>query len=120
MSIGFTLLLKDGCIFFCNDIIIKVYIDYGIFLGSNDLQLQDVIKEIQDLGLNIEDQGHPADYVGANMKKLKDGYFEFTCQRNDGEDTSTMREKTPVQQWQQRQCIEDNNTSTTIATMPVQ
>jgi hypothetical protein len=33
---------------------------YGVhgqcfFLGSNKLQLQEVIKEIQDLGLNIED-----------------------------------------------------------------
>ncbi len=55
-----------------------VYVDEGIFLGSDDLQLQDVIKEIQNLGLNIEDQGHPADYVGDNIKKLKDGSFEFT------------------------------------------
>ncbi len=56
-----------------------VYVDDGIFLGSDDLQLQDVIKEIQDLGLNIEDQCHPADYVeGVNIKMLKDGSFEFT------------------------------------------
>ncbi len=52
--------------------------DNGIFLGSNDLQLQDAIKEIQDLGLNIEDQGHPANWVGVNIKKLKDGSSEFT------------------------------------------
>jgi hypothetical protein len=52
-----------------------VYVDEGIFLGS---QLQEVIKDIQNLGLNIEDQGHPADYVGANIKKLKDGSYEFT------------------------------------------
>ncbi len=29
-----------------------VYVDDGIFLGSNDSQLQEVIKEIQNLGLN--------------------------------------------------------------------
>ncbi len=52
--------------------------DNSIFLGSNDLQLQEVIKEIQNLGLNIEDQGHPADYLGVNIKKLKDGSYEFT------------------------------------------
>ena len=57
-----------------------VYVDDGIFLGSNKLQLQEVIKEIQNLGLNIEDQGHPADYVGVNIKKLKDGSYEFTQQ----------------------------------------
>ncbi len=30
------------------------------------------------MGLNIEDQGHPADYVGVNIKHLKNGSYEFT------------------------------------------
>ncbi len=55
-----------------------VYVDNGIFLGNNDAELQQAIKEIQALGLNIEDQGHPADYVGVNIKKLCDGSIEFT------------------------------------------
>jgi hypothetical protein len=50
----------------------------GIFLSNNDLKLQDAINEIQDSGLNIEDQGHPADYVGVNITKLQDGSYEFT------------------------------------------
>jgi hypothetical protein len=77
-SIGFTTSLIDDCVFFCGNIIFMVYVDDGIFLGSDDLQLQEVIKEIQNLGLNIEDQGQPADYVGVNIKKLKDGSYEFT------------------------------------------
>jgi hypothetical protein len=72
--------LIDDCVFFCNDIIFMVYMDEGIFLGINVLQLQEVIKEIQDLSLNIEDQGRPADYVGVNIKKLKDSSYEFTQQ----------------------------------------
>jgi hypothetical protein len=36
------------------------------------------IKEIQGLGLNIKDQGHPADYVGVRIKKHCDGFYEFT------------------------------------------
>ena len=61
-----------------------VYMDDGIFLGSNNLQLQDVIKESQDRGLYIEDQGHLADYVGVNIKKLQDGSDESTwCQLTD-------------------------------------
>jgi hypothetical protein len=70
--------LIDDSVFFCGDIIFMVYVDNGIFLDHNDPQLQEVIKEIQNLGLNIEDQGHPADYVGVNIKKLKDGSYEFT------------------------------------------
>ncbi len=34
------------------DIIFMVYMDNGIFLGSEDLQLQEVVKEIQNLVLN--------------------------------------------------------------------
>ena len=50
-SIGFTTSLIDDCAFFCGEVIFMVYVDNGIFLGSNDLQLQEVIKEIQNLGL---------------------------------------------------------------------
>ncbi len=48
------------------------------FLGNNNAELQQTIKEIQALGLNIEDQGYPADYVGVNIKKLCDGSIQFT------------------------------------------
>ncbi len=78
LSIGFTTSLVDDCVFFRDDIIFMVYVDDGIFLGSDDAKLQEAIKDIQDLGLNIEDQGHPADYVGVNIKKLRDGSYEFT------------------------------------------
>ncbi len=72
-SMGFTTSIIDECVFFCDDITFMVYVDDGIFIGSNDLQLKEVIKEIQDLGLNIEDKGHPVDYTSVNIKKLKDG-----------------------------------------------
>jgi hypothetical protein len=78
MSIGFTTSLIDDCVFFRGDIIFMVYVDDGNFLGNDNLQLQEVIREIQNLGLNIEDQGHPADDVGVNIKKQKDGSYEFT------------------------------------------
>ncbi len=68
MSIGFTTSLIDDCVFFCNDIIFMVFVDDSIFLGSNNLQPQDVIKEIRDLGLDIKDQDHPADYVGVTSR----------------------------------------------------
>ena len=31
-----------------------------------------------DKGLNIEDQGHPAEHVGVNIKNFHDGTYEFT------------------------------------------
>jgi hypothetical protein len=73
--------LIDDCVFFRGDIIFMVYVDDGIFLGSNNLQLQEVIKEIQNLGLNIKNQGHQADCVSVNIKKLKDGSYVFTMSK---------------------------------------
>ena len=77
-SIGFYPSLIDDCVFFRGDVIFMVYVDDGIFVGNDDMQLQAIIKEMQDLGLKIEDQGHPADYVGVNIKKLRNGSYELT------------------------------------------
>jgi hypothetical protein len=55
-----------------------VYVDDGIFIGDSDDQILSIIAQLQSLGLKIEDQGHPADYVGVNIKRLKGGGIEFT------------------------------------------
>jgi hypothetical protein len=77
-SLGYTSSLIVDCVFFCGDIIFMVYVDDGSFLGNDDVQLLQAITEIQGLGLNIEDQGHPADYVGVSIKKHCNGFYEFT------------------------------------------
>jgi hypothetical protein len=77
-SLGYTSLLIDDCVFFRGDIIFMVYADEGVFLGNDDAQLLQAIKEIQGLGLNMENQGHPVDYVGVSIKKQRDGFYEFT------------------------------------------
>jgi hypothetical protein len=77
-SLGYTSLLIDDCVFFRSDIIFMVYVDDGIFLGNDDAQLLQPIKEIQGLGLNIKDQGHPADYLRVSIKKHHNGFYEFT------------------------------------------
>jgi len=77
-SINFQQSLIDDCVFYRGDIMFMVYVDDGIFIGSDDYQLREAIKQLQDLNLKIEDQGHPADYVGVNIRKLKDGSYEFT------------------------------------------
>ena len=77
-SLGYKASLIDDCVFYCGDIISVEYVDDDIFVGQDDEQLKASIREIQESGLNIEDQGHPADYVGVNIKKLMDGSYQFT------------------------------------------
>jgi hypothetical protein len=55
-----------------------VHVNNGIFLGKDDNQLKQVIQEIKETGLKIEDQGHPVDYVGVNIKRMQDGSYGFT------------------------------------------
>jgi hypothetical protein len=80
ISLGYKSSMIDDCVFFRGDIIFMIYVDDGIFLGPDDEKLQVAIREIQEAGLNIEDQGHPANYVGVNIKKMKDESYEFTQQ----------------------------------------
>jgi hypothetical protein len=53
-SIGFTTSLINDCIFFRGDVIFMVYVDDGIFLCRDDSQLQEVIMEIQNLGVTLK------------------------------------------------------------------
>jgi hypothetical protein len=77
-SIGFKASLIDNCVFYHDGIILMVYVDNSIFLGKDNSQLKQVIQEIQGTVLKIKDQGHPADYVDINIKKMHDESYEFT------------------------------------------
>ena len=78
LGIGFQQSLIDECVFYKGDIVFIVYVDDGIFLGNSDKQLSDIIQEVKSSGLDVEDQGHTADYVGINISKTRDGYFQFS------------------------------------------
>jgi hypothetical protein len=77
-EINFKQSLINECVFYRGDVIFIVYIDDGVFLGSSDEQLFGIINEMRNLELDIEDQGHPADYVGVNIKRIKDGSIELS------------------------------------------
>jgi hypothetical protein len=77
-EINFKQSLIDDCVFYRDDIIFIVYVDDGIFLGTSDQQLHDIINKLHNLKLSIEDQGHPADYVVVSIKKLKNSVIKLT------------------------------------------
>jgi hypothetical protein len=77
-EINFKQSLIDDCVFYWDNVIFIVYVDDGIFLGPLDQQLHDIINKLRNLKLSIDDQGHPADYVGVSIKKLKNSIIELT------------------------------------------
>jgi hypothetical protein len=44
------------------------------------VQLLNIINKLQNLKLSIKDQGHPADYIGVNIKNLKNDVIELSHQ----------------------------------------
>jgi len=68
-EISFTPSLVDDCGFYRGDTIFIVYVDDGIFLGPSNDAISGAINELMNLDLDIEDQGHPADYVDIAIKQ---------------------------------------------------
>ena len=64
--------------FYCSNLVLLVYVDDGIFFSLDGTSIHSVIKELKDSKLKLEDQGHPADYVGVNKKKQGNRSYEFT------------------------------------------
>ena len=77
-DIGFQQSQIDECVFYHDDIIFTVYVDDSLFFRNHEDTLTLIIKQLQDTGFNIEDQGHPADYVGVNIKRNHTGTYKFT------------------------------------------
>ena len=48
------------------------YVDDGIFMSSDKNFIDKAIKNLMVVGLKIEEQGYPLDYVGVNIKKNED------------------------------------------------
>eukprot|EP00956_Cyclotella_meneghiniana_P035933 scaffold119648_cov87-Cyclotella_meneghiniana.AAC.1 len=71
-QIGFKPSLIDDCVFYRDNVIFIVYVDDGIFVSPDDQHISAAIQDIIDTGLDIEDQGHPNDYVGVAIKRLRD------------------------------------------------
>jgi hypothetical protein len=46
LEIEFKQSLIDDCVFYCEDVIFIVYVDDGIFLGTSDEQLTNIITEL--------------------------------------------------------------------------
>ncbi|KAL7486989.1 hypothetical protein ACHAW6_012590 [Cyclotella cf. meneghiniana] len=70
MPSGWSPLALSNPVFYRDDNIFIVYVDDSIFLGQSEDQLTGIIKKLMDIGLEVEDQGHIADYVGVNIKCL--------------------------------------------------
>ena len=72
-KIRFETININDFMFYRGNIVFLAYVYDGIFVSLYGTSINNVIKELKYSKLNLEDQGNPADYVGVNTKKQRDG-----------------------------------------------
>ena len=88
----------NECIFYRVNLLFLVYVDDRIFVSLDGTSIGSAIKELMDSKIKLEDQGNPAEYVGINIKKKRDGSYEFTypgLTQKIMEDVSLVPKTTP-------------------------
>ena len=77
-SIGFRPSAVDECVFYRGNVIFLVYVDDGIFASPDASEVDKAIKELREIGFDIEDQGSLTDYLGVNVERLPDGRIKLS------------------------------------------
>jgi len=72
-EIGFKQSEVDECVFYKGSVMYVLYTDDSILAGPNENEIKQIIKSIQDTGLNITVEGDLQDFLGINIKREDDG-----------------------------------------------
>jgi Reverse transcriptase (RNA-dependent DNA polymerase) len=73
---GFLQSQVDECLFYFKQCIILIYVDDTIIAGPTDNNVNEVVNILSSL-FKIEDQGNISDYLGVQVKQLKDRSFSL-------------------------------------------
>ena len=72
-SIGFIPSKCDPCLYYRNHVMFFFYVDDGIFISKHPQDVEAAIADLRHTGLDLEDRGSIADYLGINFRHKKDG-----------------------------------------------
>ena len=72
-SIGFIPSKCDPCLYYRANVIFFFYVDDGIFISKNPQDVETAIADLKNVGLDLEDRGSIADYLGITLRHNKDG-----------------------------------------------
>ena len=64
---GFKQSAIDECVFYRGNVIFFFYVDDGIFMSLDTKEVDKTIKDLKKKGLDIENQGDIADYLGIHF-----------------------------------------------------
>jgi len=73
--IGFKVSKIDECLFYKGSSVFVLYTDDSILAGPNHEELDSIIEEMKETGLNITVEGDISDFLGVQINRGEDGTF---------------------------------------------
>ena len=76
-QVGFKQSKVDECVFYKDRTMYVLYTDDSILAGPCEKEIQSIIQQIKDAGLNITEEGDIQDFLGINISRKEDGQIEL-------------------------------------------
>ena len=76
-QVGFKQSEIDECVYYKGKTLYVLYTDDSILAGPSKDEIESIINQIKDAGLNITREGDINDFLGINITKEKDGSIEL-------------------------------------------
>jgi hypothetical protein len=76
--LGFTQSKIDECVFYQGKTMYALYTDVSILAGPDKKEIEQVIKDIKKVNLNITEEGDLEDFLGVQVQRKKDGSVHLT------------------------------------------
>ena len=77
-KIGFRQSEHDECIFYRGKMIYLLYTDDSILAGPDDKELDQAVKDLQAIGLDITDEGKLEDFLGVNIEEVDEYTYHLS------------------------------------------
>ena len=77
-ELGFKQSKIDECLFYRGKVLYALYTDDSILAGPEKSEVDQIIREMKEIKLNITDEGNVEDFLGVNIEKLDDGTIKLS------------------------------------------
>jgi hypothetical protein len=80
-EIGFVQSKYDECVFYHRKAVYILYSDDSILVVPDEAELTDIVNRIQDVGLDITEEGDLEDFLGINIDRRTDNSYNLSQPR---------------------------------------
>jgi len=77
-ELHFTQSKVDDCVFYRGTTMYVLYTDDSILAGPNEDEINEIIRDIKAIGLNITEEGDIQDFLGIHIQRMNDGKIKLS------------------------------------------